>query len=229
MSGIGTLGEGHLHAALKVLACEPGARLEAMVEGLVVDVANPGHLVEVQTGGFTRLRPKLERLLPGHQVRVVLPIAGEKTIVRVEEGPEGRRELGRRRSPKRGVPADAFRELVSIAVWLLHPNLTVEILITCEEEWRVHRPGKAWRRQGWVVAERRLVEVRERHSLNGAAAWRRWLPATGDGPFDSAALAEALGSPRWIGQKACYTLHRAGLLVREGKRGRTWEYALARP
>lgn len=223
-SSIGTLAEGHLHATLKSLVCEPGAVYEAAVEGLIVDVVNPGGLVEVQTSGFTRLRLKLERLLPAYAVRVVLPIAAEKFIVKVEQGAGGRRELSRRRSPKRGHWLEAFRELVSIAPWLLHPNLTLEIWLTREEELRSHQPGKSWRRQGWTVVERRLLEVLEVRAFQGAGQWSAWLPFTAGQSFDSAQLAEALAVPRWLAQKACYTLFQAGLIRREGKRGRAWLY-----
>ncbi|MDP2361143.1 MAG: hypothetical protein Q8O14_10360 [bacterium] len=228
-SRIGTLAEGHLHASLKDRCAEPGARYEALVEGLIVDVVNPGGLVEVQTSGFSRLKPKLERLLPAHGLRLVLPIPGEKIIVRMEEDECGRRELSRRRSPKRGQWWEAFRELVSIAPWLLHPNLCVELLLTREEEIRAHQPGKAWRRQGWVVRERRLVEVLEVRAFHGRGDWAALLPFAAGEPFTSADLAAAWGSPRWVGQKACYTLHRAGLLERLGKQGRCWEHVLISP
>jgi len=224
-SRIGTLAEGHLHATLKALCCEPGARYEAEVEGLIVDVLNPDGLVEVQTGGFTRMRAKLERLLPAHAVRVVLPIAVEKVIVKVEENADGRRELSRRRSPKRGHMLEAFRELVSIAPLLLHEHLTLELLLTREEEIRAHQPGRAWRRQGWVVRERRLLEVLESRRLCGAEAWAALLPYAAGEPFTSTELGEALTQPRWLAGKMCYTLHHAGLLQRLGKRGRNWEYA----
>lgn len=222
---IGTLAEGHLHASLKALYLEPGAQCEVEVEGLIVDVCNPGSLVEVQTSAFTRMRGKLERLLPGHRVLVVLPIAGEKVIVKVEEDAEGRRELSRRRSPRRGHLMEAFRELVSIAPLLLHEHLTLDLLLTREEEIRAHQPGKAWRRQGWVVRERRLLEVLDRRQLSGAEAWAALLPYSRGEAFTSAELAEAMSLPRWIAQKTCYSLHHAGLLVRLGKRGRAWEYA----
>lgn len=228
-SRIGTLAEGHLHATLKSLCCEPGALYESEVEGLIVDVVNPQGLVEVQTSGFTRMRAKLERLLPGHPVRVVLPIAGEKVIVKVAEGEDGRQELSRRRSPRRGHLLEAFRELVSIAPLLLHPHLTLELVLTKEEEIRAHQPGKAWRRQGWVVRERRLLEVLERRSLCGPEAWTALLPYAAGESFTSTELGEALGQPRWLTGKMTYTLHRAGLLERLGKRGRSWEYALVPP
>lgn len=223
---IGTLAEGHLHATLKAMCCEPGARYESEVDGLIVDVVNPSGLVEVQTGGFTRLRAKLERLLPAHQLRVVLPIAGEKVIVRVEEDAFGRRELSRRRSPKRGHLLEAFRELVSIAPLLLHEHLTLELLLTREEEIRAHQLGKAWRRQGWVVRERRLLQVLESHCLRGADDWATLLPYVAGELFTSTELAETLAQPRWLAGKMCYTLHHAGLLQRLGKRGRNWEYLL---
>src|SRR4051794_41689067 len=82
---IGELAEGPLHAALKRLYSEPGDEVEAARCGCVVDIARSwGEVVEIQTRGFGRLRPKLERLLPEHPVLVVHPVAAERRGVPVD-------------------------------------------------------------------------------------------------------------------------------------------------
>jgi len=75
----------------------------------VVDIARGDEVVEIQTRGFGRLRPKLERLLPAHRVLVVHPVAVERRVVRLDERGE---VVGARRSPKRDGPLAIFDELV---------------------------------------------------------------------------------------------------------------------
>jgi hypothetical protein len=54
--GIGAIGEGPLHAAIKAILARPGDRLEVPLGGFVVDLVRAdGELVEVQTGGFSAL------------------------------------------------------------------------------------------------------------------------------------------------------------------------------
>src|SRR5262245_29727482 len=77
-SAIGTLREGPLHRALKELLAAPGDAFEVRVDGYVIDLVRAdGELVEVQTGGFSALRTKLDALLDRHPIRIVQPIAAE--------------------------------------------------------------------------------------------------------------------------------------------------------
>ena len=52
-----------------------------------------------------------------------------------------------------------FPALVSIPALLGHPNLTLEIVMTVEEEVRTVVEGRGWRRRGWVSLDRQLVDV----------------------------------------------------------------------
>ena len=70
-------------------------------------------------------------------------------------------QVSRRRSPKRGIAADVCAELVSFPSLLSHPNFTLEIALVEEEEIRRPDARKGWRRGGFVIEERRLVDVRE--------------------------------------------------------------------
>jgi len=76
MSRIGTLQETSLHAALKDWYARPGDRLEALLEGVPVtktvyhiDIIRQNQLIEIQTGNFSALKPKLKTLLPKYNVR----------------------------------------------------------------------------------------------------------------------------------------------------------------
>ena len=118
---IGTLREGPLHRELKRLLAAPGDSFEVRVDGYVIDLVRAdGELVEVQTGGFSALRTKVDALLDRHRMRIVHPIPAERRIVRVDEEGE---VLSTRPSPKRPGAATIFEDLVSFPTLLSHPNL----------------------------------------------------------------------------------------------------------
>ena len=152
-----TIHEGPLHAALKAWYARPGDLVETPVEGFIIDILQDSRLVEIQTGNFSAIRPKLQALVEHHPVRLVYPVAQAKWIIRM--APDGLSELSRRKSPKTGRIESVFSELVRIPLLLAHPNFSLEVLLTQEHEIRSHDPGRAWRRKGWVIEERRLVKV----------------------------------------------------------------------
>ena len=222
---IGTLREKPLHASLKRWYAREGDRIEVPVDGFVIDLVRDELLIEVQTRGFSSMRHKVGTLLGlGHAVRIVHPIPLDTWIVKVDA--EGG-VLGRRRSPKHGTPIDLFSELVSFPDLLVHPHLEIEVLLTVEEEVRRHVPGRSWRRNGWMVVERRLLEVvgtvPVRHRGDLAALLPDDLPPT----FTTSDLAEGLERPRRTAQQMAYCLSRAGVIVAVGKQGNTVEYQVA--
>ena len=154
---IGTLREGALHRDLKSFYTPDGALTEQQVGIYVVDVLDGDHVIEIQTANFGALRDKLEGLLKTHTVTVVYPIAVRKVLVKHTESGEQRRK-----SPRTGSALDLFDELVYIPSLLDHPNLDIELAHVEVEEHRKFDAKRAWRRRHWVVAERRLVQVKNR-------------------------------------------------------------------
>lgn len=223
---IATLREGPLHASLKTWYARPGDRFEVHVAGRQIDIVRGDLLIEIQTGNLAALRRKLEALTEQHPVRVVHPVALEKWILRVEAGTD--RLLSRRKSPRRGKVEDAFRELVSLAKLLARPNLSCEILLTREEELRVHSPGRAWRRRGWVTVERRLLEVVEGRLFRDRRDLRRLLPPILPVPFTTADLSGCLDISSDLAQRMAYCLRHAGVITVEGKRGNARTYSVSR-
>ncbi len=213
---IGTLNEGALHAQLKVWYQRPGDRIEQVVGGFVVDLVRGDLLVEIQTGGFAPLRRKLELLTRQHRVRLVAPVPLVRTIIRLSEEGE---LLSARRSPRRGRVEDIFTRLVSIPSLLFHPHFELELLLTHQDELRVYRQGRAFRRRGWVVAGRRLVSVEQSIRIASPDQAARLLPPSLPELFDTAQLAEAAAIERRLAQQIAYCLRAIGVLHTTGRRG----------
>ena len=218
---IGELREQHLHAALKEWYREDGDVAEAGVEGFVIDLVRDDLLIEIQTRGFSAMRRKLDRLLDGHQIRLVHPIASEKWIRKIDDSGT---EVSRKKSPKRGIAADVCAELVSFPSLLSHPNLTLEVLLVQEEEVRRPDPG-AWRRKGWRVAERRLLGILERVEFEEPEDLLGLLPGDLPDPFTTADVAKGLGRTRHLAQEVAYCLREAGVLAVTGRSKTGIEYA----
>ncbi len=221
---IGTLREKPLHASLKRWYARPGDRIEQPVDGFVIDLVRGDLLIEVQTSGLSAMRPKASRLLGlGHKLRIVHSIPIDKWIVKVGDDGE---VLGRRKSPKHGEPSDIFAELVGIPDLLLDDRFDIEVVSTIEEEYRRHTPGKSWRRNGWSVAERRLVDVVDSFLIDGIDDLIDLVPQGLPERFTTADLADQLGRPRRAAQQMAYCLRKLGAIDPVGKRGRSVEYRL---
>jgi hypothetical protein len=220
--GIGLLQETSLHAALKTWLALPGDRFEAPVDGYVIDILREGLLIEIQTGNFSALKTKLPRLVQSYPVRLVYPIAQEKWILRL--APDGEKALSRRKSPRKGALEHLFLELVRIPELILHPNFSLEVLLTREEEiWRDDGRG-SWRRKGWSIADRRLVSVVRSTVLEDPQDFRRLLPHSLPRPFTTRELAAEIRQPAYLAGKMVYCLRKMGVLHAAGKRGRAWLY-----
>jgi hypothetical protein len=223
---IGTLGEMSLHAALKEWYGRSHDRFEAEVDGYVIDIVRGRRLIEIQTRHLYAMRPKLKRLLPDYTLHIIHPIHREKWIIR--QGKDGQ-AISRRKSPKRGQIADIFYELVRIHAWLDHPNLTVEAVLTQEEEILRDDGAGSWRRRGWSVHDRRLLAVLDRQQFDSLADYCAILPTELPELFTNSDLAAALGCRANLAQKITYTLRHIGGLEMAGKQGRAHLYRRVLP
>jgi hypothetical protein len=214
---IGTLQERSLHSSLKELYTDGDARTEVFVDGFVVDVVKDGILIEIQTRNFAAIKSKLFSLFKSHPVRLVHPLPKKKWIVK--QTPDGLKELSRRLSPKRCGFEDIFDELVRIPSFIAHSNFSLEVLLIEEEEIR-HQDGKgSWRRRGWSIVDRKLIEVLERRLYQKPSDFLHFIPESLERPFSNSDLMEALGVSRRLGQKLTYSLRKMNALKVVGKKG----------
>jgi hypothetical protein len=220
---IGTLNEGALHQQLKEWYRLPDDLLEQRVGGYVIDLVRGEILVEFQTGGFAPLRRKLAALVAEHPVRLVAPVPLTRRIVRLDDSGE---ILSERRSPKRGRPEDVFARLVSFPALLCDGRFELEVVLTHQQELRVFRAGRAYRRKGWVVTGRSLMSVEQTVPLRTPADAAALLPTGLPEVFDTAELAEAARIPRRLAQQMAFCLRAMGVLEPAGKRGRAGLHTL---
>ena len=225
MSGIGLINEKPLHASLKQWYARPGDRFEVPVGRFVIDIVRDNLLIEIQTRNFASINAKLRELTRSYEVRLVYPVVQEKWIVRSATGNGG--VTVRRKSPKRGRLEDLFWELVSIPQLLSHPNFSLEVLMIREEEVRRYDGRrKRWRRRGWVIEGRRLMEVVERRLFGNSADWLAFVP-DGLQSFTTKDLATIVDTNRELAQKMAYCLREAKMIELIGKDGRANLYRVA--
>lgn len=223
-SSIGVLREGPLHASLKELYREPGDQVEARLGGYVVDLLRGDLVIEIQTSSFTSIRRKLRDLVQEHRVRLVYPIPKERWIVKL---PGRGEERARRKSPRKVGFEELFQELVSFPDLIAHPNFELEAVTVREEEVRRRDRRRGRRRGGWVVVERRLVEVVDRLRLSAPDDLAVFLPDELPDPFRTSDLSSTLRRPRYVAQRAAYCMRKCGLIEAVGKERNTILYRRA--
>jgi len=217
MSGIGLLNEKPLHASLKQWYAQPGDRFEVAVDGFVIDIVRDDRLLEIQTGNFAAIKSKLTALVRSHPVRLIYPIAQEKWIIKLAKDDGSR--VTRRKSPKRGRVEDLFWEMVSLPQLMSHCNFSLEVLTIREEEVRRYEGRRKWRRRGWGIEERRLIEVVGQCIFEHPTDWLAFLPEELES-FTARELAEAIEIRCDLAQKMAYCLRKARVIELIGKQGR---------
>ena len=216
--------ESSLHHSLKQHFAGASGQIEVPVDGYQIDVVQGSLLIEIQTGNFSAIKPKLAALLPDHPVLLVHPIPLETWLLKYDQ--DGGKLLERRKSPRRGRWEQVFSELVRIPHLLNHPNLTLELLLTRQEEVRCNDGRGSWRRKGWSITDHRLLSIVERRIFAEPAHYRELFPDTLPHTFTSKELAASLKIPPYLAQKMAYSLRAMGLLEANQRRGRSYLYEI---
>ena len=116
-----------------------------------------------------------------------------------------------RTSPKHGALVHIVNELVYMPQMLNHPNFSVEVVLTEEQEIRIFDPKKNRRRGGWRVVERQLLDIVDGVRLHQMEDLYGFLDSELQEPFGTRQLAAALAQPVAIARKMAYCLRHAGV------------------
>ena len=215
-----------LHRQLKALYSDDDSQREVQVDGFRIDAVREDVLIEIQCASLSAIRDKIRRLLRRHRVLVVKPLAANKRLVKRNR--RRGRIVSRRYSPSHATFHDLFLELVHFVRVFPHPRLSVEVLLTDQEEHRLPPlRGRRWRAR-YRVEDRRLIEIRERLTFRTATDLLRLLPASVPNPFTTADIARESDIPRWLAQKMAYCLRETGAAESVGKRGNAILYRMER-
>ncbi|GAB4334795.1 MAG: hypothetical protein Kow00117_18170 [Phototrophicales bacterium] len=215
-SGINRYAEKSLHIALKDYLAHPGDRFEVEVDGFVVDMLRGEQIIEIQTQNFSALKRKLNQLIQAHSVRLIYPIALERWIIKGDS---------RRRSPKRGHVTHVFNELVYLHHLMAYPNFSLQVLMIRDEEIRINDGKGSWRRGGWSIQDRRLLDVVESVLFETVDDLKNLLPDELPATFTAAQLASCLKQKQPVAQRMVYCLRHMGAITQVGKLGRAYLYA----
>jgi len=216
--------ENSLHESVKRWYAKPGDLIEEHVEGYLIDVVRGERLIEVQTRNFSAIKKKLGRLVQNHRVHLVHPVSQNKWIVRIDADGE---RLSRRKSPRRGRVEDVFLELVYMPELMKDPNFSLEVLLIDSEEVLIKDGRGSWRRRGWSIHDRTLLEVGESRVFSEPRDLLTLIPGSLRPEFTTRQLSEALGLRLNIAQKMVYSLRRMGGVEATGKRGRAPLYSVS--
>ncbi|MSR56825.1 MAG: hypothetical protein EXS05_04035 [Planctomycetaceae bacterium] len=211
-----------LHRQLKEFYCSQVMAREVRVGEYRIDAVVDGRLIEIQHASLGALKHKVPALLRQHSVVVVKPLAAHKTILRRDRknGPV----VSRRTSPRHERLLDLFQDLVHFIGVFPHPRLTIEVLLTEQEEHRLRKSRRKRWCKDYCVDDRCLIAINSRHVLQTAADLADLLPPVLPDPFTTADLAAAAQIPRWLAQKMAYCLKQCGGVTCTGKRGNAWLY-----
>jgi hypothetical protein len=215
--------ENSLHEGVKRWYAESGDLIEETVDGYIIDVVRGEQLIEIQTSNFSTIKKKLAKLINNHRVRLVHPVSQRKWILRLDSKGE---TMSRRKSPRIGRVEDIFLELVYMPNLMQDPNFSLEVLLVHSEEVLIDDGRGSWRRRGWSIHDRRLLEVVESHIFSEPRDFLRLLPESLQPVFTTRQLSEALGLRRNIAQKMVYTLRHIGAIRAMGKKCRAPVYSL---
>ncbi len=213
---IGSINERSLHSQVKNWYALPTDNLEVKVDSYVIDIIRDDMLIEIQTANFTSIRDKIYNLVRNNKVHLVYPIPALKWIVRITD--EGN-EISRRRSPKKGKPADLFSELVRIPDIICFDNFTIEVLmIESEDIWCEDGKG-SWRRRGASIVDRRLIDVRDSFVYSTREDFLQFIPKKIRGEFTNKTLADATGYKTDQTRRITYCLKKMGAIKEIGRQG----------
>ncbi len=208
------LNESSLHSSIKKWYALPDDMFEVKVDGFIVDIVRDNTLIEIQTGNFSSIRNKLEKLVRNYKVILVYPIPIKKWIVTLSKDGE---ELRKRKSPKVGTPIDLFDELIRIPNLINKRNFTIELVMVEIEEIRCDDGKGSWRRKGISIKDRKLVNIINTMKINTKKDFLNFFPKDLAQPFSNKILSKSLGITVFKARRITYSLKKMKLIDQVGK------------
>lgn len=214
--------ETSLHRQLKMLYSSSMSEQEVTVDGYRIDAVHDGRLVEIQYGSLGAIREKIRDLLENHDVLVVKPLAARKYLVNKTK--RGGAVTSARYSPTKQTFYDLFDDLVHFVSVFPHPRLTIEAVLTEQEEHRVPTKKRRRRSKGYRVEDRKLTSLGKRLQLATVNDLLSMLSPQLPTPFTTADIARTSEVPRWLAQKMAYCLRKTEATRIVGKQGNALLY-----
>ena len=223
-SGIGTLGEKTVHSTLKQYLSGDLANQEIKIGSYYADVCVDGHIFEIQTRQFNKLRSKLDYFLNKHPVTVVYPLTNYNYLRWVT--PDTGEITAPKKSTHRDNPLKVFAELYRIRNFLSHPNFSLKIVLMDMEEYRMlDGYGKDKKKRATKCDKFPLKLVAE-YDMESPRDYMLLLPPDLPEAFTTKDFARIAKIPLGLSQTTLLLLYELGLVLRTDKQGNAYVYEL---
>ncbi len=211
-SGIGTQSERLVHTTVKYYLEPDESCHEIRIGSKIADVfqKETGHIYEIQTRAFDRLRDKLEVFLPEYPVTVVYPCVRVKYLCWID--PDTGEILSRRKSPREGRVSDILPEIWRLPDTMFHPNLEFMVLMMDMEEYKLLDGYSKDRKHGAHRMERMPLTIEEGGIIKTPEDYKALVPGLLPDKFDRQMMMKALKLPGMKGSQAITVLERAGAI-----------------
>ena len=199
--GIGTLSEKTVHAVLKNYYAPDTDMHEIPIENFVADIFTGTEIIEIQTRSFQVMRRKLDAFLKIYPVTIVYPIPHVKWLSWIDE--ESGEMSPKRKSPKKGNPYVAFKELYKI------------------------RPLNGWSRdkkKGSERYDRIPVQFVEEVCIERREDYMQFIPFDLPEPFTTKDFSKSAKIPLSLAQTVLLILTDLEIVDRVGKQGNSYLY-----
>ncbi len=220
---IGTYKEKKLHIMLKKYFEEDESYHEIPTNGYIADIRRDGIITEIETSGFSGLKPKLSAYLPEYQVRLVYPLAYVKYISWIN--PEDGSISSRKRSPKKANVYNVLFEMVRILPYVKNENLTILAPLLEIDEYRMLDGWSKDKKKGSNRYERIPTDIFSIEEFSTNEDYIKYIPDSCEKDFTLSDFSKAAHINSSITSGIIHVFMERGLLERTGKRGNAYLYS----
>ena len=219
---IGTYKEKTLHIALKKYfePCEDYH--EVPVNGYIADIMRGNEIIEIETGGFSGLKPKLEKYLPDYKVTLVYPLPAVKYVSWID-GDTG--DISKRsRSTRKTTAYDLLRQMVYILPFVKDDCLSAVSPLLEIDEYRNLDGWSRNRKRGSTRYDLAPTDIFGMIKLSDDEDYIRLVPDDLDEEFTAPEFAKEIKIGSYDAYAAVKVLEARGVIEKCGKKGRAAAY-----
>ena len=195
--GIGRLGEKQMHAAIKRFICPDEAKHEILIDGssgcnridseeddnkkakkrrFVADILDGNTIYEIQTGGFSPLKDKIQWILDNtsYNITVIHPIAETKwvSLINTKTGNIEKRK----KSPLKGKITDIAPELYFFRDFISSPRFSLVILMMEAEQYKKNIQKDGRKRPRYKKYELIPISLLRAYVFKGVSDYSLFIP-----------------------------------------------------
>ena len=244
--GIGRLAEKQMHAAIKRFICPDEAKHEILIDGsagckkseaekesgkkakkrrFVADILDGNTIYEIQTGGFSPLKDKIQWILDNtsYNITVIHPIAETKwvSLINTKTG----NVENRKKSPVKGKITDIAPELYFFRDFISSPRFSLVILMMEAEQYKKNIQKDGRKRPRYKKYELIPISLLRAYVFRSVSDYSIFIPEGLDEPFCVKGYSAKSGIRGMDAYSIVKTLCHLGLIEPAGMIGRAAAYA----